>query len=98
MDPVDSKFVMQVRAGTEASGAYVTDYLTLRDGTAASNISGKAGQMCVERNVFLPVLKSDHFSILMFSADKSHQAICRRHDRVASASTVIHSFVGTPFF
>ena len=98
MDPVDSKFVMQVRAGAEASGSYVADYLALRDGTAVSNIVCKAGQMRVESSIFLPMLKSDHISILMFSADKSYQAIRGSHDRVANASTVIHPLMGSPFF
>ena len=98
MDSVDSKFVMQVRAGAEASGAYVTDYLTLCDGTTASKIFSEAGKMCVKRKIFLSVLKGDHISILVFPADKSDQTIRRCHDRVARVTTVINPFVGTPFF
>ena len=80
MNPVDSKFVMQVRPRAKASGAYVADYLTLGDGAPASNIFCEARKMCIERYVFLPVLKSDHFSVLMLPANKSYFAIGRRHN------------------
>ena len=89
---------MQVRSCAKASGTDVADYLTLGDGAAASNIFCEARQMRIERYVFLPVLKGDHLSVLMLPTNKSYFAIGRRHNRVASTSSVIYPFVGTPFF
>ena len=97
MDSVDSKFVMQVRAGAEASGAYVADHLTLRDRTIASDILGKAGEVCVERTVFLAMLENDDLAVPAFSANKFDLPVGSRPYWIADSPSIIDSVVGTPF-